>query len=469
MNKPTTTTTTTTTKRYCTDPPDPLLPRPLAPTAVFRAWEAKAKLGEAEAQHVMGSCYLTGSEGVEKNVETAMTWFKLGAAQNHRCCLYHVGQYYYHLQPATEPNFATAAKYFTLAAQGNAPAAQARLGAMYMAGTGVPRNWDTAEKWLRAATSANEHQIQANALLGLMLMREPQRAKHADEMIQVMTSISKAGHMLAFFGLGIAHTYGIGVPVNLSMGFQMFVTGALKGCDRSCNVVGCIYMQNDVVSFNPFVAFHWFNEAIIANAKNVFALHNLGLCHLTGQGTPRNLDLGIQFLKKAVAFVTNSCSMAHYTLGLCYELGHGVEKNIPLALKYYQTAQNVIPNARAALARLKSFVGVISAPPRFEKMTTFTSDIVNWLPPDKLDQINPTQSKRPAISSAPQPSSSTTTTTVPMPQLIPLLPPSSTTTSSSLVEVIDDGMPGHAEFSDVFDSPIHKKSKSTTTSTSTTH
>jgi len=62
---------------------------------------------------------------------------------------------------------------------------------------------------------------------------------------------------------------------------------------------------------------------------------NLGVCHLNGEGVPKNEIEGIQWFRKAA---DQGDAMAQFNLGLCLAKGRGVKPDYTEALKWYHKA-----------------------------------------------------------------------------------------------------------------------------------
>lgn len=81
----------------------------------FLMLKPQAKRGNAGAQYVLGQMYVDG-EGVTKNTDAAVKWFKLAAEQNHLGAANTLGKMYASGLDVPQ-NDKEATKWFTLAAQ----------------------------------------------------------------------------------------------------------------------------------------------------------------------------------------------------------------------------------------------------------------------------------------------------------------------------------------------------------------
>jgi len=106
-----------------------------------------AEKGNVDAQHELGSIYLTGS-GVPINLVEAARWYKLAATQGNHTAQFVLGRMYDKGEGVPQ-DFAESLRWYKLsAAQGN-DSAQYAIGEKYEQGRGVPRNHREAMRWYR--------------------------------------------------------------------------------------------------------------------------------------------------------------------------------------------------------------------------------------------------------------------------------------------------------------------------------
>ena len=72
-----------------------------------------------------------------------------------------------------------------------------------------------------------------------------------------------------------------------------------------------------------------------AEAGDIEAQFNLGMCYKNGYGVEKNLRKATNLYRKAAE---QGDATAQYNLGLCYANGDGVEKNLPEAAKWWRKA-----------------------------------------------------------------------------------------------------------------------------------
>jgi len=96
--------------------------------------------GLAEAQNTMGWHYYHG-DGVPRNLEESLKWFKKAANLNLSAAQFNVGMMYQKGE-GTQQDLSEAAKWYRKAADQNHASAQLNLGMMYISGRGVRQNID---------------------------------------------------------------------------------------------------------------------------------------------------------------------------------------------------------------------------------------------------------------------------------------------------------------------------------------
>ncbi|MEO5351910.1 MAG: hypothetical protein H7835_01685 [Magnetococcus sp. XQGC-1] len=127
---------------------------PVAAQDDLAAVRKAAEQGDAAAQNNLGVLYATG-QGVSRNHEKSLHWYRMAARQGHAIAQYNLGGLYYQGQgvPRDERE---AAKWYRMAAQQGYAAAQYNLGRMYALGEGVSRDLAQAHHWLDLAAAQGD-------------------------------------------------------------------------------------------------------------------------------------------------------------------------------------------------------------------------------------------------------------------------------------------------------------------------
>jgi len=108
-----------------------------------------AEAGDREARYRLGYIYEKG-RGITRDYATAMRWYLLAAAQGHTGAQVRLGRMYAEGH-GVKRDYKKAAKWFTEAAEHGNAEAQYNLGLLFYAGDGVPRDYVMSYMWLNLA------------------------------------------------------------------------------------------------------------------------------------------------------------------------------------------------------------------------------------------------------------------------------------------------------------------------------
>ena len=123
----------------------------------LRELQPLAGQGDAEAQFNLGIMYANG-DGVPRDREKSIEWFRLAAEQGHASSQYILGDRYYHGDGGVAQSYEEAAKWYRLAAEQGDFFAQQALGGWYFLGPllgdgGIPLDYPRAYMWFSIAAS----------------------------------------------------------------------------------------------------------------------------------------------------------------------------------------------------------------------------------------------------------------------------------------------------------------------------
>jgi TPR repeat protein len=166
--------------------------------------EARAEMGDPEAQNALGEKYYRG-EGVEQNCFEAKMCFHRAAAQGHAKAQLNLG-YFYDPEgnrcryPCTDPGCdKEAEKWYRMAAEQGLADAQWGLAWFYMRGWGNVSN-DETEIWLRKAAEQGQGEAQYN--LGEIYL------------VRAVTGNGRKDYILAYMWLDLAVCHGFSYAAN---------------------------------------------------------------------------------------------------------------------------------------------------------------------------------------------------------------------------------------------------------------
>ena len=129
----------------------------------FQEYKAKAELGDAEAQFNLGFCYANG-QGVRKDKEEAVKWFRRAAEQNYAPAQSNLG-YCYDNGRGVVKDYVEAVKWYRKAAEQGHTEAQLNLGYCYANGQGVAKDKAEAYAWFSMAAKADSDAAESHDLL----------------------------------------------------------------------------------------------------------------------------------------------------------------------------------------------------------------------------------------------------------------------------------------------------------------
>ncbi len=139
--------------------------------------------------------------------------------------------------------------------------AQAKLGAVLLAGDGVPQDYAKAVEWLKKAVAQ--------------------------------------GSDVGQYALGIAYHDGKGVLRNFSQSIKLWKDSALQGYAPAQTKLGQAYELGEGVTADPVRAAEWYQKA--ADRSDVAGQYHLGLLYEQGIGVPKDRAKALEWFSKAAA------------------------------------------------------------------------------------------------------------------------------------------------------------------------
>jgi TPR repeat protein len=165
--------------------------------------------------------YVNG-EGVAKNYENALKWYKLAAEKGVAVAQYNMGVFYSRGEVVSQDRKA-AARWFRKAANQGDTEAQAHLGSQYLNGTGLPKNDDEAAKWLTKA--AEKGHAGAQTELGRLHIGRQEFQLAANWTRRA----AKQGQAKAQYALGLLYLTGRGVARDHVESYKWFNLASAQG------------------------------------------------------------------------------------------------------------------------------------------------------------------------------------------------------------------------------------------------
>ena len=301
-----------------------------------------ADQGNARAQNYLGLMYYKG-RGVSQDYKMAVKWYKLAANQRYAPAQYNLGRIYQRGLGVAK-NFKTAVKWYTLAAeQGNA-IAQYTLGTAYRRGFGVLKNQKTAVKWWRLAAK----QGHARAQKSLAKLEKLIASKKTSPTVTSQKSSPKfAGNFKK--GLDDAKREGFRTALQewkppaeqgdvkapklkfFESPISEIKFWADKGDPSSQSMLGSMYESGWRVKEDIKKAIEYLTKA--ADGGNREAQHNLALLFFNNKKFPRDIKKAIHYWTLEAQNKRGDISGAH-NLAAIYLKGEGVPVNHKLGIKW---------------------------------------------------------------------------------------------------------------------------------------
>ena len=129
-------------------------------TEAVKYFKQAAEEGYADAQYMLGICYLTG-HGVTQDYNEVVKWYRKAAEQGNADAQNGLGSCYYTGHGVTQ-NYNEAVKWYRKAAEQGSAGGQWSLGLCYQYGYGVTKNIDTAVEWYRKAARQGDEIAQGS-------------------------------------------------------------------------------------------------------------------------------------------------------------------------------------------------------------------------------------------------------------------------------------------------------------------
>lgn len=191
----------------------------------------------------------------ERDYRTLLLYAEQGSAE----AQYNLGRLY--RSDETIPNhLATAAKWFTAAAQSGHAHAQYELSTAYRMGDGVQQSNAEAARWHLAA--ARQGHARAQKMLGYHYLKgEAGFTQDLSESFRWFSEASKGNDLFAAFEAGIALYEGRGVGQNYHIAAEHFERAARCGHPKAQHYIGNAYSVGLGVKKDITLAYMWLNLA----------------------------------------------------------------------------------------------------------------------------------------------------------------------------------------------------------------
>lgn len=309
--------------------------------AVFWSHEAcrltqqSAEQGDSDAQYRLGNMYTCGEPGLEKDVQTAVRWYKKAAALGHRDAQLHLGELYEKGKDVTQ-DYGEAIEWYEKAGAQGSIRALLRLGDLYTEGKGVERNYFNAQKNYKAVEdllvkAANDGKVWAQNELAYLYQCGKISETDCDKAIYWYEKAAAQGNTHAMDCL--YRIYHGRERYNPEAALKWKQQAASQGSNSAMTSLGTMFLRGDGVEQNYDTAIFWYQQAVAQG--DFFAIEKLGDMYEQGLGTGSNMEKAAELYVKYAHLGIN---YARWRLGYMYENGLGIEQDDGQAAKWYQRA-----------------------------------------------------------------------------------------------------------------------------------
>jgi SEL1 protein len=294
----------------------------------------------AKAAGYIGTMYLRG-EGVERNFDNAAMWFKRGIARGDALCHHSLGLMYLHGYGLPQDAY-RASLHFKAAAEEDFPAAETRLGALFLDQGDI----DTATKYFDLA--ARYGWMEAFYYLAEIANSGIGRERHcgmasayykmvAEKAESIHSSFAESN---AAYANGDKETAFIGSLMAAEQGYEYAQANVAYLLDEQRTVLSLSSLLPSSEKPRPsllrnaaLALIYWTRSA---RQSNVDSLVKMGDYYLNGIGTKPDPD------KAATCYHTaaeaHHSAQAYWNLGWMHENGVAVEQDFHIAKRYYDLA-----------------------------------------------------------------------------------------------------------------------------------
>ena len=304
-----------------------------------RAWQ-----GDADAQVTLGGWYFSG-QGVPKNADEAVRWWRQAAEQGHLAAQSGLGGRYLNgrgverdeaeafrwYRMAAEQGDEEVLAFMHLSAEQGSMTAQVSLAEMYAEGRGVVRDEMEAVRWRQSVPQAppleelidpeiadlraraEQDDLAAQVSLGDIYDTGEGIAQDAGEAVRWYRRAAEQGDVAVQVKLGGMYFAGRGVPQDAVEAVRWYRLAAKQGDAEAQQVLGVMYTAGQVVAQDAVEAVRWVRRA--AEQGDAEAQLTLGVMYAAGRGVAQDEAEAVRWFRRA---------MAQFSLGDAFAADRGV-------------------------------------------------------------------------------------------------------------------------------------------------
>ena len=260
-------------------------------------------------------------------------------------------------------DFVAAAEHYRVAAAAGHRSAQLRYGIALLTGRGVKADSFEGESWLRRAALAGEPA--AAALVGELYTAEGELPPNHVEAAMWLRRAAEAGHAGAAKTLGHLLLGGTGLAPDLEEAARWLRLAIAGGHIESRNDLAQLALAGHVPELDQQATCRWFRDQ--AEAGDLAAAFNLGLCLAKGVGAPRDDAQALALFERAAVTMAE----AQYWCGRMRAEGRGCPPDPQAARVWFLHAAELRNADAEAVAGEMLFNGRGGPPDQAFAMTLF--------------------------------------------------------------------------------------------------
>lgn len=305
-------------------------------------WYAKAlsvflKLEEWESdrytEYRIGKLY-AGGLGTEQDHATAAEWFTKAADQRHKYARYSLAGLYLRGQGVTQDVEKAHQLYKASASQG-VPYAAFELGKLYRDGLGCEQSSEEAERWFQSAYGGfkslkeQSHDDKLQYRLGWMRLHGVGTERDEQEAWEWFKRSAKLGNPHAQYQLAkLILVDDSSTTEQIRTAVEWLTRAADAGQDCAQYALGRLYRDGIGVEKDTFRAVVWFVQA--AEQNNSYAAYALGKLYLEGEETRKDMEKALRWLRRSAE---QGNQFAQYRLGRLLLTAEDVPKDVDEAIR----------------------------------------------------------------------------------------------------------------------------------------
>ena len=286
------------------------------------------------------------AEGVERNYEKALQWYKLAAAGKHVHSNYCIAKMYYAGEGVAQ-DYREAKSRYAKAAAGMDKYAYYALGKMYDTGTGTEQNYEKAAGWYLRACQENvpyaQYRLAQLCEDGKGVEQDEEGAKllYAEALEGFLEQEKQQPDASTELRIAQMYLYGTGVEPNAQKAMEWFRKSAENSEPRALYQMALFYRDGIGIEADAAHAQELFSKALAGflrlegKTPSAQIKYKIAGLYARGDGTVQDSE---QAFRWYLAAAENGHPHAAYCAAKAYESGNGTVQDEQSAVKWYQAA-----------------------------------------------------------------------------------------------------------------------------------